>query len=167
MRNVTLDELISLLEDMPQEVVTARSYGLAESGRIVAAEARQMLGTYQNGGGEIPAWRPLAETTKAERAELGFAPDDPELRTTRLRAAIESAVDSAAGVVAVGVESRIVGEGTRADPRRDIGEVAVAQEMGIGVPKRSFLGLAMYRRAHEAVNLTALRVVMVLAGKGV
>ena len=166
MKRVTLDEYIAAFEAMPAAVHAARAAGLEAAGELIEREAKGMLGTYQAGGGDMPAWQQLSQVTKDHRAALGFPEDEPELRTVRLRQAISRSVNPADGVLLVGVASRMVGTGTAADPLRDIGKVAVAQEMGTAeMPRRSFLGLGMYRRAHDAVNIVARAVALALAGR--
>jgi hypothetical protein len=121
------------------------------------------MGHYQGPAGPFAAWPELADITQEEREKLGFTPNDPELRNGELRDAIEMAVG--AGKAVVGVPNRTVGDGSRGNPLRDIGQVAIEQELGTThTPARSFIGSAAFRKKDEAVDLAAGSVAATLAG---
>ena len=163
MKTVSLDEMIALLDAIEPHVMAARDAGLAVAAHLIKQEAKSLPGHYQAGGGGLPDWQELHDVTKEDRAHLGFPENDPEERTGELRAAIGSSVQD--GAALVGVPSKIVGDGTPRSPYRDIGKVMLAQEMGIGMPRRSILGLATFRKAHEAINAAARSVIYAIAGR--
>ena len=69
---------------------------LEAQGAAIEATAKGKFGGYQAG------WAPLAESTKAERQRLGFAPDDPLFRSGGLRDAVHHKVEGDS--VFIGVE---------------------------------------------------------------
>lgn len=142
-----------------------QSAGLRDAAALFAEKAKGYLGAYQPALGPIPEWPELAESTKDERADLGFPDNEPLLRTGELRDAIASAHDGRRA--AVGVDSRMVGDGTRQNPYRDIGAVAADMEMGTDrAPPRPFLSRAVYEHK-ETAALTILGATMApLVGKG-
>jgi hypothetical protein len=136
--------------------------GVRLAAEIVQTEARAEIGIYQGEAGPFAAWAELAEETKAERVRLGFSENDPELRTGTLRDSIE--VTASGHEAAIGVADREVGDGSRENPVRNIGLVAEVQELGHGVPPRSFLGAAAFRKQDWVVNTIAGHVAHALAG---
>lgn len=89
------------------------------------ANVEGRYGHYQEG------WAQLAAATQAERARLGYTPNDPLLRSGELRAAVttEVAADGSEGIV--GIQA--------GDP---MAEVGVVQELGSlrGIPPRPIFG---------------------------
>lgn len=135
--------------------------GLKKAIRIPLEEARNEIGHYQSAAGPLGAWPSLAQSTKDDRARHGYPEDEPLLRDGTLRDAVESNV--ADGEAAIGVASRMVGDGKRSV---DIGIVAEVQEMGDRhVPARSFLGGAMVRTADEAVHEAVAPFLKLLGGE--
>lgn len=137
---VTLAEATRAFELTADNVPEAHAMMLHDAAHHIEVAAKAMIGR------DNAEWPPLAESTMRQREELGFAPDLPLLRTGHLRDAIETEVEAAigGGKAAVGVHDRIVGGGSRADPERNIGDVAVWMELGTPdapnpIPARPFL----------------------------
>lgn len=129
-----------------------RADALLSGAKVIQAEARAILGHYQDAVGPFPAWEPLAPVTQTDRAEAGYTPNDPLRVTGALAANIEVSAD--ANEAAVGVPHVPVGDGTPGNEARDIGVVAIVQEFGSGwVPERSFLGRAAYVARDRAAKV--------------
>ena len=98
-------------------------------GRIVAAEAKHELGTYQAAAGQFGPWPALAESTQAERTRLGYTPDDPGLRSGAMRDSIEHVVAERHAVIGSADEHLEYFElGTRHQPPRSVLGMAVLHE---------------------------------------
>jgi hypothetical protein len=98
--------------------------GLAELGRLAVPLAAELIGH------ELPSWRPLAQSTIAEKQKLGFtgqvSATDPRLRTGEDRDSIEFTVLGLAMVL-----------GSKR-------EIFMYQELGTSrIPARPVLALAM------------------------
>lgn len=103
----------------------------------VEAHAKDLIGR------ENPEWPPLAESTIAEKTQLGYtgqvSATDPLLRTGDLRASISSSAE----MTGIGAEG-VVGSDS---------EIAKFQEIGTSrIPPRPFLGLAMMKAEPHAVE---------------
>ena len=131
----------------------------------VRQEVVATLGQYQEGDtGPFPAWATLQEATTAASGRRGFEVDTPEFVTGALSGAVSTAV-TPDGQAAVGVADGMVGSGAPGDEVRNIGDVAVAQELGTDtLPRRSFLGIGAYRAAGRAVAAFVLPVLGAVAG---
>jgi phage gpG-like protein len=124
--------------------------GLEEAARLVEAEAKDEIGTYQDQAGPFPAWAELADSTKADRVRAGFSENDPLLRTGEMRDSIEHTVIGKTAYV--GTDNQI----------------AVYQELGTQrIPPRSFLGGAAFRKGHEVAEIIGSRFVSALTGQQV
>jgi hypothetical protein len=133
--------------------------GIADGAAVIRDDAKGRLGRYDGN-----QWAPLAERTKDQRERLGFAPDDPELRTGRLRDNILSSAED--GRAAVGVPDAIVGGGSVRDPVRNIGEVALWQEVGTNaIPARPFLGPAAQANGRRVAEHLGRSLAAALAGR--
>lgn len=78
-----------------REVATAIALrsGLEQVAVLIENTAKAEIGTYQDGIGGFPAWAPLAESTEAEKARLGYPSDAPLLRTGDMRDGISHQVE--------------------------------------------------------------------------
>ncbi len=99
---------------------------LAIAAKMVQEDAQDRIGEYQDAAGGFPAWAPLADSTEAEKARLGYPADAPLLRDGTLRDSIEYEVEGNEAIVG----SKL--------------PVAAYQEFGTsrGLPPRPFLGPA-------------------------
>jgi len=61
--------------------------------------AKGMIGDYQPAIGPFVAWEELADSTKAERASLGFSDNDPGFRSGEMRESIKRTVVDSEGAV--------------------------------------------------------------------
>lgn len=110
----------------------ANHRALERAAKIVADEAKNSLGTYQEAAGPFPAWEELAPTTKADRQAKGFSQNEPLLRTGELRDSIGYTVtDDTATIGATAPHAAFHELGTDSEPQR------------------SFLGSAAYRKGDE------------------
>lgn len=69
------------------------------AGEEIQKTAKGEIGFYQTGISPFPDWAPLAESTEAEKARLGYEPDAPLLRTGEMRDSIEVMVEGSEAVV--------------------------------------------------------------------
>lgn len=124
---------------------------LDRAAEIIQTEAKEMLGEYQAGAGELVPWAELADATKDDRARQGFPEDEPLLRTGEMRD---------------GIQRKVLDGETAAVGSDD--DKAVWQELGTSkIPPRSFLGIAAIRKGEEAARVVGDSVAATLAGKGV
>lgn len=108
----------------------------------IAERAKAMIGQYQPAYGEFPEWAPLADSTEAEKARLGYPADAPLLRKGELRDSIEKRVEGSEGEVG------------------STSEIAAYQEFGTEhIPPRPFIGPA----ALMSVEVDRPKVQMTLA----
>ena len=127
--------------------------GLESAAERIEATARSEFGVYQPAQGPFPAWDPLGDATQAERAMLGFTPNDPLLRAGDLQAAVTHEVDRGDLSAVVGV------------PDGKLGDVMVAQELGTSrIPPRPVLGPAAYRNKEAIRKLVGAAVVAGIVG---
>jgi HK97 gp10 family phage protein len=135
---------------MAVEVIAAEHHALEKAAKIVEAEAKASVGTYQGQSGPFAAWDPLAEATKADRVAKSFPEDEPELRTGEMRDSIEHTVKN---------HEAEIGSNS---------EILEWQELGTAkMPPRSILGGAAARKEHQVVEVLGSEVVAVLAGTSV
>ena len=164
--SMNLEEASILFEKMIPRLLIAEHEALTEAGRFIRGASRGMLGSYQTGVGPFQDWAPLAEETHRRRVQLGFPPDDPLLRNTELRTAIDFTV--VGDTAYVGVPNKMVGDGSKRNPTRNIGMVAEDLELGTSKMRpRSFLGLALARHEKSVVALMVMRVIRVLMGAAI
>jgi len=102
-------------------------YAMIRACVLVQSDAMLRIGHYQAAVGPFPKWQQLAAETQAERARLGYTPNDPLLRTGDLARSIQFTIEGDTGYVGSD------------DP------VAVYQELGTArIPARPFLGPALF-----------------------
>ena len=149
MTDMTLTGFIAHLAHAQHDIEHATHAGLERAARIVEAEAKAEIGSYQQAAGPFAAWAELADTTKADRVAAGFGENDPLLRTGELRDSIGHVVRDNEAVV--GSDS----------------DIAVYQELGTSrIPPRSFLGGAAFRKAEDVANVLGASAVATLIGGG-
>ncbi len=153
MRTLTLMEAVAHFGSLAQHVHHAEAEALEKAARVVEAEAKSEIGTYQPAAGPFAAWQELADSTKADRAAKGYTANDPLLRVGTLRDSIEHKIQMGGledgGVAHIGSDS----------------DIALYQEMGTSrIPARSFLGGAAFRKEHEVRELLGGEVVASLNG---
>jgi hypothetical protein len=151
------------LSGLGGQIEHAEAVGLEDAAKMVEAEAKHSIGTYQEATGPFNAWVPLSSATLdgffapgigyvPGKVELGYAPpDNPLLREGHLRESISHHV--------AGHEATVGSP----DP------VALWQECGTAdarfpIPPRSFLGGALSRTKSQAVDLMVAPIVRALAG---
>ena len=162
-----LGDFLRFLPELAAEIEeAAQQRGREAAAELVHREVKAILGQYQEGDtGPFPAWAVLQNATIRRRlSRRGLDADAPELATGALLGSVTADVD-ADGRAVVGVADGLVGSGAPGDEVRNIGDVAVAQEMGTDtVPQRSFLGVGAYRAAERAADAFVLPVISALAG---
>lgn len=133
---------------MIAKIREAEREALEKAAKIVAEEARKEIGDYQPAKGPFEAWKELAESTKAERSKAGFTPNDPLLRTGKLRNSIEHQVEG---------DTAHVGSNN---------PIAVYQELGTSrIPPRSFLGGAAFTKEAEVKAVLGEDIIAIIEGK--
>lgn len=143
-----LAELKLRLEADNGKVMLAARLALDGAAKLVAQDAKERIGEYQQATGPFPAWEPLAQDTEAEKARLGYPLDAPLLRDGDLRDSIVTELSGNEAVI-----------GT-ADP------VAAFQEFGTpDIPPRPFLGPAAFSNREEIREMIGAAVAGALAGK--
>lgn len=120
---------------------------LDRAAKVVQHRAKKIIGHYQVETGPFAPWAPLAASTRAEKARLGFGPpDNPGLRTGGMRESIDRAVEDHEAVVGSNDENLVYFElGTSKQPPRSVLGAAAFQEahtvaeiMGKGFVARVF-----------------------------
>ncbi len=162
----SLTDFIRFLPGLAARVEAAQQAGRRAAAEIVRKSVVATLGEYQTEDtGPFPAWPELQDATQIARARHGYAPDQPEFVTGALLDSITATVEDD-GRAMVGVPDDIAGDGTPGDQVRNIGDVAVAQELGTDtLPQRSFLGIGAYRASERAAAAFAAPVVAAIASK--
>ena len=152
-----IDGFLAELARLQAKSHQIQSAALRDGGEIVQAEANAELGHYQTAAGPAGEWSELADFTKRERERFGFDPNKPGLMTGELRDHIDLSYNQHKAIV--GVPHEIVGDGSEANPVRDIGDVAIRFEQGErNQPPRSFLARSLFVKQKEAVKAMALRI---------
>ena len=127
----------------------AMQHAVKESAEVVVEDAKFQIGAYQPETGPFPAWAPLADSTEAEKARLGYPADAPLLRTGELRDSISSEVK--------GLEA-VVGSSD---------DVMVYHELGTDrMPPRPVLGPALFTNRARIVRIIGVTAGAWLAGHG-
>jgi len=127
--------------------VVALGAGLEVVAKKIEATAKDEIGHYQPATGPFPEWAPLADTTEAEKARLGYPSDAPLLREGQLRDSIEHEVSGLEAVV-----------GSKSD-------IAAYQEFGTKtIPPRPFIGPAAFRNQKDIEKAVGAAAVLGLAG---
>ncbi len=110
----------------------ALHHGLEKVASGIEKAAKGKIGTYQEASGPFPAWQELADSTKADRLNKGYDPDEPLLRDGTLRDSIQHEVE--------GLEAII---GSKSD-------IAAYQEFGTArIPPRPFIGPAAFENKNK------------------
>lgn len=109
--------------------------------KVVQKDAQDRIGEYQKETGPFPEWKPLADSTEAEKARLGYPLNSPLLRSGDMCDSIETEHNALEAII-----------GSK-DP------VARYQEFGTDrIPPRPFLGPAAYDsrdKVHRIIGKTA------------
>lgn len=117
---------VSLLE------VVALHHGLEKVAVGIENTAKKKIGHYQAESGPFPKWEELAESTKADRLNKGYDPDEPLLRKGDLRDSIHHEVSGLEAVI-----------GSKS-------EIAAYQEFGTkNIPPRPFIGPAAFENKEK------------------
>lgn len=148
-------ELAEVIQAQVLAIPAAVRGGVAAGAELIAQDARDRIGEYQDAVGDLPAWAPLSDATQADRVAKGFTADDPLLRSGKLRESIEV---------------REVDEGAEIgvfDPAMTT--IAAAMELGYWnartqtvVPPRSYLRGAATVKGEAAAAEISTRVVAIL-----
>ncbi len=128
------------LEALGQEIARELTGPMVRDlGEGVARTAKSKLGEYQAG------WAPLADSTKATRAEAGYPADEPLLVTGTLRSSIQVTVErrKVGGVAHVGSNA----------PQARIQELGGdAGVPRVHIPPRPYLAPALVEQEREIVH---------------
>ena len=139
MSEMTLGGFALKLLEMEVATVLSLKAGLHAVAEKVENTAKDKIGHYQLESGPFPAWAELADSTKADRMNKGYDPDEPLLREGTLRDSIVHEVE--------GLEAII---GSKSD-------IAVYQEFGTArIPPRPFIGPAAFENRHKIEAIIGL-----------
>lgn len=128
-------------------VAVSEQKALKECAKLVEKTAKEQIGEYQPAVGPFPSWAPLADSTEAEKARLGYPADAPLLREGDLRDSIEHEVQGFEAVI-----------GSKSD-------IAEYQEFGTSkIPPRPFIGPAAFRNKKKIQRILGAGVVEGLVG---
>lgn len=97
-----LDSFGALAEEFAAgslRVLAARERAMDGATKIIQHDAQERIGHYQAAVGPFNEWAPLAESTEAEKARLGYPLDAPLLREGDLRDSIEREFSASEGIV--------------------------------------------------------------------
>lgn len=110
--------------------------GLEVSAVIIEKTAKGEIGEYQDAIGPFQDWAPLADSTEAEKARLGYPVDAPLLRTGDMRDSIKHEV---------GEFEAIIGS---TDPKMVYHEFGTTK-----MPPRPVIGPALFRNLEKVQEL--------------
>ena len=104
--------------------------GLDQVARLVEKTAKDEIGQYQPAIGPFPEWAPLAASTEAEKARMGFPLDAPLLRTGEMRDSIQHETNGFEAIVGSTDDKMVYHEfGTdKIPPRPVIGPAAFSNQ---------------------------------------
>ena len=112
----------------------AKLKAMEAAARIVQKQAKDEIGVYQDGLGNIPGWAELADSTKADRLRQGYSENDPGLRSGAMRDSIQRTVKEGeapgdvAGFVGSDMDEMVWFElGTSKQPPRSVLAIAAMQ----------------------------------------
>lgn len=146
----SLGEFATHLLMLQAAVVVELNRGLDHVAKAIEDTAKSEIGEYQPAVGPFQDWAPLAESTEAEKARLGYPADAPLLREGDLRNSIERDVQGLEAVV-----------GSKSD-------IAVYQEFGTAkIPPRPVIGPAAFRNGKKIQKILGAATVSGLLGGGV
>jgi hypothetical protein len=141
-KELSLLGAIELFATMGLEMEHENHRILERCGKLVTHEVYRVIGTYEYG------WPQLAETTQDERASQGFEPNDPLLRTGRMRDTIWYKVGH--DEVQIGSDDKIL----------------AWQELGTSrIPPRPVLEGALKQKTPEVLKVIGRAVVGKLSGE--
>jgi len=136
MREFTLSEAVKFFSgfEMARATKKGEEEALEVAAAMIADRAKKLIGTYD----AKPRWPELAESTQADRAQKGFPPNEPLLRTGELRDSIGFEIIKPGREAIVGSTS----------------DIAVYQELGTStIPPRSFLVSAAVSEGKKAARV--------------
>jgi HK97 gp10 family phage protein len=132
---------------MAVAVEKSAQQGLKKAAKLIESDAKRQIGHYQPEVGPFQDWAPLADSTEAEKARLGYPSDAPLLREGDLRDSIEHEV--------VGLEAVV---GSKSD-------IAEYQEFGTDkIPPRPFIGPAAFKNKDKIQKILGEALVTGLVG---
>lgn len=132
---------------LPVIALAEMERGLKKCAVLVENTAKQEIGVYQGAIGPFSPWPALADSTQAERARLGYSPDEPLLRTGELRDSIKHEVDRLHAVI-----------GSKEDK-------AAWQEFGTDkIPPRPFMGPAVIHNEKQILQILGKTVARGISG---
>ena len=150
MNDMTLTGFIAHLAGASMEIQHHQRTAMERACRVVEAEAKREIGTYQDAAAPFAGWAELADSTKEDRVRLGFSENDPGLRTGEMRDSISHVAEHAEGVVGSNDEKLVWFElGTEKQP------------------PRSVLGMAAVHNVEDVARILGEGVRAALIGKGV
>lgn len=121
--------------------------GLEQAAVLIEKSAKAEIGIYQPQVGPFPAWAPLAESTEAEKARLGYPLDAPLLRTGDLRESIQHETQGFEAVIG------------------SISPIMAYQEFGTPtIPPRPVIGPAAFMNQEKIQAIVGLAVVSGMIG---
>jgi phage gpG-like protein len=115
-----------------------REATLEAAATYIEDEAKRKFGVYQNAVGPYPAWPELADSTKEDREERGYEPNNPLYRSGDLMHSITHKVEG---------DTAIIGSDS---------DVMVYQELGVpasNLPARPVLGPAAFQSKAKVLAL--------------
>ena len=102
--------------------------------------------------GQFEQWKELAASTKSDRVSKGYTPNDPLLRSGKIRDSVESEVKSYIGKHVAVVASK--------------DQIMVWQELGTSrIPPRSVFGAEAYLNKDKIAEFVALSTINRISGK--
>lgn len=142
--SMSISDFVDHLKGAKSRINQPNYSAMERACRVVEAEAKREIGTYQEG------WAELADSTKADRVRLGYSENDPGLRSGEMRDSIGHVVGHNEGVV-----------GSDDDK-------LVWFELGTDKqPPRSVLALAAMHKSKEVAHILGAGVHAALAGSSV
>ena len=150
MPSMSLEGFIAHLGEAIAHAEKHEHHALEHAAKIVEAEAKREIGHYQEGAGPFGAWPELADRTQNDRSKAGFSPNDPGLRSGKMRDSIGHAV---------GHHEFVVGSN---DDHMVYFELGTEKQ-----PPRSVLGMAAVHKGAEVAHVIGQGVVQSLVGPGV
>ena len=149
-------EFAAYLYEKTALLVEAEALAFDKIGKLVAKDAKQRIGAYQDEAGEFPAWRDLADATLADKAAKGYPVPSPLLREGDMRDSVEFSRSSDRVVIGSPSEVALWQELGTHGPR--------AGDDGYHVPPRPFLGPALFTNEKTCITILGEEIAVWLSG---
>ena len=144
MTDLSLKDLSKIFSSAASKSHSVTSSIAKATGAAIMETAKSKIGTYQPASGQFPAWAQLEDSTKTQRENAGYTPNDPLLRSGELRDSITMRSSGNAAIIGTDKDTGLWMEnGTETIPPRPyLGPAAEDETQNIGKIAAPFIKTA-------------------------